>query len=278
MGNISWLQRSTPSLAPVIGERPSALCRVLATQCLEVLHRFKGRHAHAREYLSSLQKPRENLTGTTAMDQTGRARVIVSAAARTRTSTGSEGGKELEKSLAAVAPALRRQVEGGINFRDRSTCGMQADLNLPRVFSRQDEDRFEGALLAAVKDYSLPLANVFSRVQVQRLCRSTQSPLNGVTTGEKIRKYVRRLRDLSLIALGYFGNCRIAIHRLKRISLVCQRATSKTGTRPQLQRLLNVLFSLLLFACLRAGLLPGPPTQRGDGLLQGLEESKSARV
>lgn len=94
--------------------------------------------------------------------------MIVSGASRTITS--SEGGKELEKSLAAEAPALQRQVEGGINSTTRSTYGVKADLNLSRAFSQQDEDRFVRALLAAVKDYSLPVANLFSRVQVQRVC------------------------------------------------------------------------------------------------------------
>ena len=72
----------------------------------------------------------------------------------------------MEKSLAANAPALRRQMEGGVTFSTGSMNGMQADLNLSKVFSQQDEDRFVRAMLVAVNDYSMPMANIFSRVQV----------------------------------------------------------------------------------------------------------------
>jgi len=142
--------------------------RILDAQCLEILYRYNGHHASARQYLNRLRAYWESLAGTAAMERTATARIIVSTAERTRSSAGCGSDQELEKSLAAATPALRRQVEGGI-ASSPSMNGVQPDLSLPRVFSQQDEDLFVSAILAAVNDYSMPLTNIFSRVQVKML-------------------------------------------------------------------------------------------------------------
>lgn len=141
-------------------------------QCLEILHRYNGYHAGTRRHLNNLRASWESSTGMAATRLTARARAIVEIA---RTTISAGDGKFDEFPADGGGAVLQRQVEGGISSRSNArgnahpTNGLHIDLNLSRVFSQEDAYLFEDAMLKAAKDFSTPLASVFSRVQAWKL-------------------------------------------------------------------------------------------------------------
>lgn len=122
---------------------------------------------------------RESSVGTAGTAQTARARAIIETI-RTGINAVDGGRGEEFAELRADGPngVLQRQVEGGVSMSSHqsdgrgSPCprsGLNMDLNLSRVFSKEDAALFEDAMLEAVKDYRTPLANIFPRVQVWKL-------------------------------------------------------------------------------------------------------------